>query len=153
MAAERMSFTEEIAEELCERLSEGESMRQICRDDHLPNRRTVERWMAERPDFAASIARAREGQADCLHDDMAEIEGEIRRGELDPQAARVIIWSKQWRASKLAPKKYGDKVQAEMTGKDGGPIETRDLTPLELARRVAFVFAKGEREREGRDNG
>lgn len=153
MAQPRISFTEEIAEELCERLSEGESMRHICRDSHLPNRRTVLRWMAERPDFASNIARAREGQADCLHDDMADIEAEIRSGALDPQAARIIIWSKQWRASKLAPKKYGDKASMEVTGKDGGPIETRELSQLELARRIGFVFAKAEREMGESNNG
>lgn len=102
--------------------------------------------MAEKPDFAANIARARGCQADCLHDDMSEIEGKVLSGSLDPQAARVIIWSKQWRASKLAPKKYGDKAALELTGKDGGAIETVDVSQLELARRVGFLLEKGKRE-------
>jgi hypothetical protein len=112
----------------------------------MPDRVTVQRWIAEKPEFATNTARARECQADCLHDDMADIEGEIRSGQLDPQAARVIIWSKQWRASKLSPKKYGDKASVEMTGKDGGPIETKDVSHLELARRIGFLLEKGKRE-------
>ncbi len=139
-------YTDEIAGEISDRLAEGESLRQICRDDHLPNRRTVLRWQAENPSFAAIIVRAREGQADCLHDDMADIEGEVRSGSLDPQAARVIIWSKQWRAGKLAPKKYGDKSALEVSGKDGGPIETKELSSLEMARRIGFLLEKGKRE-------
>jgi hypothetical protein len=125
-------FSDELADEICSRLVEGESLRQICRDDHMPHRRTVLRWQAEKPDFATIIARAREGQADCLHDDMADIEAEIRSGALEPQAARVIIWSKQWRAGKLAPKKYGDKLLNEHTGADGGPIQT-ESTVLDAA--------------------
>jgi hypothetical protein len=39
------------------------------------------------------------------------------------QAAKVRIAAYQWRASKLAPKKYGDKIQAEVGGADGGPIQ------------------------------
>lgn len=46
---------------------------------------------------------------------------------------------------------FTDKL--EMTGRDGGPIETCDLTPLELARRLAFVFEKAQRQQEGRDDG
>jgi hypothetical protein len=139
-------YSEDLAYEICNRLAEGESIRQICRDDHMPSRVTVFNWQNERPEFLANIARAREGQADCLHDDMSDIEGEVRSGQLDPQAARVIIWSKQWRAGKLAPKKYGDKSALEVSGKDGGPIETKELSSLEMARRIGFLLEKGKRE-------
>ena len=40
-------------------------------------------------------------------------------------------------------------TKVEMSGKDGGPIETRELSPLEAARRLAFVWAKGLRELQG----
>jgi hypothetical protein len=142
-------YSEDLAYEICNRLAEGESIRQICRDDHMPSRVTVFRWQNEKPEFVANIMRAREGQADCLHDDMADIEGEVRSGSLDPQAARVIIWSKQWRAGKLAPKKYGDKSAVEVSGKDGGPIETKELSNLEMARRIGFLLEKGKREVKG----
>jgi hypothetical protein len=36
----------------------------------------------------------------------------------------------QWRASKLAPKKYGDKVQQEVSGPDGGPVQALDYGEL-----------------------
>ncbi len=46
-------------------------------------------------------------QGDYEHDKMAEIEAKVLAGEIPPDVARVVISSKQWRASKLAPKKYG----------------------------------------------
>ena len=33
--------------------------------------------------------------------------------------------------------------KSELTGKDGGPIETKDMSDNELARRIAFALAKG----------
>jgi phage terminase small subunit len=39
-------------------------------------------------------------------------------------------------------------VQAELTGKDGGPIETADVTEVELARRIAFTLQSGASKSE-----
>jgi hypothetical protein len=39
-------------------------------------------------------------------------------------------------------------ITAEITGKDGGPIETKELSSLELARRIGFLLEKGKRETE-----
>lgn len=40
---------------------------------------------------------------------------------------------------------FVDRV--EHTGKDGGPIETKDATPLETARRIAFILEKAKRQK------
>ncbi|GJD92916.1 terminase small subunit [Methylobacterium iners] len=34
----------------------------------------------------------------------------------------------------------------ELTGKDGAPIETRDMSPMAAARRIAFTLARAQRE-------
>ena len=109
-------YSEEIADKICERLANGDSLVKICQSDEMPHRSTVNRWMAERADFATRCARTREGpQADYVFDDLSRIEDAVESGGLDPNAARVLISSKQWRAAKLAPKKYGDKLQTETT--------------------------------------
>lgn len=38
---------------------------------------------------------------------------------------------------------YQDKTKVELTGKDGGPLETRQLSDLEVAKRIAFALRKG----------
>lgn len=125
------SYTLEIAESICTRLAGGESLVRICEDDGMPHRITVIRWTETNADFATKCARAREAQADFLHDDMASLEERTLSGQVDPQIARVVLSSKQWRAAKLAPKKYGDKVTQEHTGPDGGPVVNRiELVPL-----------------------
>lgn len=115
-------FSDTLADAICDRLAEGESLRTICTDTNMPNRRTVLRWADTKPDFAAKCARARDAQADWELDEMAKIEADVLGGRLDPTAARVVLSSKQWRASKLAPKKYSDRIMQEHTGLDGGPF-------------------------------
>ncbi len=36
-------------------------------------------------------------------------------GEITSDVARTLIWSKQWRAAKLAQKRYGDKLEISGT--------------------------------------
>lgn len=91
----------------------------------MPARSSVLLWLQENEDFRAKYARAKDGQADVVHDDMGGIERKVLAGKLAPDAARVVLQSKQWRASKLAPKKYGDKSQHEVTGPNGGPLQTQ----------------------------
>lgn len=53
---------------------------------------------------------------DCSVEEMQQIEADVINGKVDAHAARVVLSSMQWRASKLSPKKYGDKQQVEHSG-------------------------------------
>ncbi len=58
--------------------------------------------------------------------------------------------TRKWVLSKLVPKKYGNKVTAEITGADGGPVQTEEMSSLEIARRVAFLLASAAKDQESR---
>jgi hypothetical protein len=116
MAGRPSDYTEELVQTICQQLMAGKSLRRICEAEGMPDRVTVHRWMADKPDFATKYAHARIIQADALEEDMAEIEDKTLDGILDPAAARVVLGSKQWRAAKLAPKKYGDKLDLQHSG-------------------------------------
>lgn len=111
-------FTQEIADHICERLAEGESLRSICRDDPFPNKSTVFRWLAANKEFRDQYARARETQADAIADEILDIADEAE----DAAKARLQVDARKWLAGKLRPKVYGDKVSTEVTGADGGPV-------------------------------
>jgi hypothetical protein len=132
-------YTPEIAETICCELAAGRSLRSICEDEDMPNARTVHRWLATHEEFRQHYARAKEECADYYSEEIVEIVD----GADDPQRARVRMDARKWYASKLAPKKYGDKVVSEVTGKDGGPIQTESLTEIEVARRLAFALTRG----------
>ena len=112
------SFTQEIADTICNRLADGDSLRVICSDDDMPARSSVFKWLAERPEFADQYAHARDAQADALADDILQ----IADTELDPQRARVRVDARKWLAAKMKPKKYGDQMRTELTGEGGGAL-------------------------------
>ena len=141
----RITYNDDLADEICARIAEGESLRAICNDTHMPNWRTVWRWLDSNDDFASRCARARTLQAEALECDMAEIEADTLSGAVDPKAANVVLSSKRWRAAKLAPKKYGDKIQTELTGANGGPVE---ITETDRAARVAALIAQAQQRRD-----
>lgn len=110
------NYTEEAASVICELISEGHSLKEICTFDGMPYRSTVFRWLAAHETFRDMYARAREDQQDALVDETIQ----IADTEPDPQRARVRIWARQWHAAKLRPRKYGDRI-------DVNPDEDRPM--------------------------
>lgn len=129
-------FTQEIADEICQRLAKGESLRKICgsdRDDFLPGQTVVFEWLKTNDDFAKQYAHARELQADHYVEEIIDIadapnattNAETGAAELrDPARDRLRVDARKWVASKLAPKKYGERVGVEHSGEIGLPEET-----------------------------
>jgi hypothetical protein len=68
-------------------------------------------------------ARARQIQADYFADQTVE----IADSETDNNRARNRMDARRWHASKIAPRKYGDRVVQEHTGEGGGPIAIASL--------------------------
>lgn len=157
MAGGRPSdYTQAIADEICERLSDGDSLREICREDRMPKKATVFRWLGKYEEFRDQYARAREEQAESMADEIVSIADEectmVKHGDgkedkevevvFDSTAVarnRLRIDARKWVAAKLKPKKYGDKVTQEHTGVDGGPIESNlnvTMTPQEAYMRM-----------------
>lgn len=103
-------YTDEVALEICAQIAEGKSLRSICKAEGLPSLRTVMRWLNEREAFQQQYARAREDQADSLADELIDI---ADRDDLDPNDKRVRLDARKWAASKLKPKKYGDRLELD----------------------------------------
>lgn len=118
-------YTPELAAEMCERLSNGEPLRQICRDDRMPEWRTVYDWLARDPELSAQVARAREAGYDAMAEELIEISDTLHFGETQVMGdknntttvADMLGHRKlriETRLKLLAcwnPAKYGNKVQ------------------------------------------
>lgn len=141
MTGRPSDFTQEVADAICTRIAAGESLRAICQDEHMPAASTVFLWLIKHLEFSEQYARAREAQADFLADEIIEISDDgtndwmVRNGKDGEDSTYVLngehvqrsklrVDSRKWFASKVAPKKYGDKVETTLTGPDGGPIRT-----------------------------
>ncbi len=134
-------FSDEIANRICDRIANGESLNRICEDSALPSRETVRRWLRDLPDFCGKYARAREDQVEHFLDQVVEIAdaagqaprplGESKAesgGDTKPAVdqlnlARLRIDARKWAAARLAPRRYGDRIAAEHSYPEGLPVQ------------------------------
>lgn len=122
------SFAQDKADVICDRLAKGESLRTICNYDDMPCRSAVNKWLADYPEFASQYAHARELQADYYAEDIIAIadesandsyidnNGNVRVDHEVVARSRLRVDARKWYASKLAPKKYGEKVELAHSG-------------------------------------
>lgn len=113
-------FTPEIADAICERLADGESLRAICQDDDMPHKATVFRWLAKDKEFRDQYVHAREEQAETLVDEMVAIADKAHPDHVvdDVQDRRLRIETRKWVAGKLKGK-YSEKATVDHTSSDG----------------------------------
>jgi len=123
MRKNSVKFSQELFDEICEKIANGESLRKICKDEKMPNLTSVWKWLNNNEELSKQYARAKEEQAELFADEITEIcDAEMPMdafGKIDAGAvnqARLRVDSRKWIASKLKPKKFGDftKVQAEV---------------------------------------
>lgn len=112
-------FSPETANLICERIADGESLRKICEDDEMPDRTTVRRWLSQNEAFRLQYAHAREEQADYY----AERIVDDAMSASDASIGRLRMDALKWAASKLAPKRYGDKVALTGGSEDDAPLK------------------------------
>ena len=146
------SFTQEIADAICEGIAEGKSLRSMLREDEsLPASSTLFRWLAQNKEFSEQYARAREAQADVLFDEVLSIaddglndtytdeEGRVRTNVDVIARSKLRVDARKWMAGKLRPKVYGDKIQTEHSGE----MTVRTATDLKDDELAAIATGSG----------
>ena len=115
MAGRPSKFTEALAATICRRLADGESLRTICRRADMPSRESVRRWLNENSLFRGQYATARDQMVDALAEEAMEL-AKTANGK-NANARRLYVDTVKWYTGKVAPKKYGDRVNVEHSGK------------------------------------
>ena len=125
-----LTYTQDIADEICLRMACGESLRSICREEKFPSHVTVLRWALEnREGFSNQYTRAREIQAETFADQLVDIADDgsndwmqraNKKGDVEIVLDRehvtrseLRLKTRQWIASRILRKKYGDKADKE----------------------------------------
>jgi hypothetical protein len=127
----KTTYTQEIADSICDLLADGVPLREICRNDAMPSWRTVYDWKEADKAFAARIARAREVGYDAIAEEAMTIadtpvEGvettvkpdgsvEERRGDMLGHR-KLQIETRLKLLAKWSPKRYGDKMDVGLSG-------------------------------------
>lgn len=142
------SYTEEIGDEICERLAGGESLRSICRDTHTPAISTVLLWVVDgkHSHFSEQYVKAREAQGYFYADSMIDMAALVGAGELGAAEARVIMDAYKWTAERNASKAYGQRKALEHTSPDGSmtPKESFDASQLSTAALKELMAARAK---------
>ncbi|OOS01271.1 terminase small subunit [Canicola haemoglobinophilus] len=125
------SYMQEVADDICMLLSQGESLRKICERPGMPAQSTIYLWLQENDQFSEQYVRARESQADFLLDEILDI-ADCATPE-DVQIAKLRVDSRKWYITKVAPKKYGDKVTQEISGVDGSAVKIEMKKEIDLS--------------------
>ncbi len=144
-------YTPALAETICKRIAEGESLRAICRDSGMPTEGAVRAWARDNRDgFGARYRLARELQFEFWADQIVEI---ADASEADPRDRQVRIDTRKWLLSKLAARRYGDRLL--VAGEAENPIRVLHeqvsldrLTSDQLASMEIFATAMLQKQRE-----
>ena len=126
-------YTPKVAKLICMGLAEGLSLRKVCKEDDMPDKATVFRWLREHENFRDQYTRAKEegmeawaeeiidiaddGTNDYMADnyDKGKTPGYALNGE-NIQRSKLRVDTRKWVMSKLKPKKYGDKIDHTSDG-------------------------------------
>ena len=108
------------------------------------NPSTFYRWLQQDEELCKRYARARADQAQVMADEITQIADNTQEGVIVTEKAdgsvetkradmlehrKLRIESRQWLAAKLLPKVYGERIQQEHSGPDGGAIQIVSTIP------------------------
>lgn len=142
-------YTKQIAESICEQLSEGIPLREICRQDGMPAWRTIYDWMRQDEALSTAIAHARDLGYDSLAEECLDIADDANNDWMERldkdgrslgwfvngehvQRSKLRIETRLKLLAKFNPKKYGESVTHK------GDAEN----PLEVGTTMLDAFVK-----------
>ena len=112
-------FTQELAEDICDHIAGGKSLREFCRAPNAPSTSTVCRWIVSKPEFWEQYREAREAAGFAHADRMIELAELIEQGGIEHQAAKVMMDAYRWAAERMASKHHAPNQKIEHSNPDG----------------------------------
>lgn len=113
-------------DEIISMLIEGKTYRQIA--DSLGVALTTLHDFTSRSEHSARAREALEYSSDTYADKAEQVLIEAEKDMIEISRARELSQYYKWKASKRSPKKYGDKVQTELSGS----LEVKQITGMEI---------------------
>ena len=124
------TYDYELCVEICERISNGENIKNILDSDRekYPTFKTFCNWKRDNEELLHLYTRSREDKSEMVDAKIDQTMDDLANGSIDAPTARVIIDTLKWKAGKYYPKMYGDKINHELSGK----IQTEQITGMKI---------------------
>lgn len=135
-----MKYDEFTGDRVCKLVAtDSRSLKLILKDyPELPDVQSVYHWRMENPSFSEKFHLARCAQAQMVIDEILELADDPANCE--PEIlnwAKERIKARQWMATRLIPKIYGDKLQTEHSVNE---------STKEVVKRVADINKEAEKD-------
>ncbi len=126
-------YSRRLGVEICRRVASGKSLSEVCRDQHMPHRDTVQTWLAnpKYDELRREYDRAIQLRADRIFDELLQIADDARNDWMERQRqdgsteikfdkenvqrSRLRIDTRKWVLGRMNPQKYGDRVTSHIT--------------------------------------
>lgn len=150
-----LRYSDQLAQEICERISSGELLTVICRDDHMPTMRRCQQWLKEHDEFQALFNMSIQDRLFVFEEQVVEIADDMKhdfrtvvkngreKRVADPDMvarAKLRIEVRFRHLKSGRPQKWGD-VSTLITKTDD-PLSASNLSDEELERKLADMEAK-----------
>ena len=171
--ASQVRYNRKLAALICERIATTpQSMLQICEAPDMPGIATFFRWLRDYPEFREMYVIAKQEQVEILieecfdiiddasHDTIVTKDGRTILNPVAVQRAKLQVNFRQWIASKLLPRKYGNNAQLEAAApppppppEGGGFILTKErLLHMQALRQRDIDNMRREKEANSKAN-
>jgi hypothetical protein len=110
------TYTLKMCEEICSRVADGESIKAVLRSDKkFPTFQTFCNWRVKNDELFDLYTRSIQQKSESVDDEIDQIMNQVKAKKIDFMAARLLIDTLKWKASKYYPKQYGDSKQVDVT--------------------------------------
>jgi len=132
---QRMFSDPEFWEKVWDGYSEFGSLPKMSKQIHVPYK-VLYNKITTTPELNERYKEARLAYAELTVDEIRSINDKLEKGFIDPSAAKTLINSKQWIASKYSPILYGERQTIDMQISDATQLhlealrtQMKDITP------------------------
>jgi hypothetical protein len=152
----KLEYDDHIANEICERISAGELLINICNESHMPTVRRCTQWLRNQSEFQELFNQAIADRLNIFEEEVVQIADDVARDykdvimrngstrkQVDPEVIaraklRVDVRFRHLKAGK--PTKWGET--STLITKSEDESDPANYTPEELERQIADIEKK-----------
>jgi hypothetical protein len=155
-----LSYSDGLAQEICERIAIGELLINICLDEHLPTMRNCNQWLRDNTDFKALYDSAVQDRLNVFEEEVLKIADDMRNDyktvikggqekrvpdqeQIARAKLRIDVRFKHLKA--LRPQRWGET--STLITKSGDDFDTASMSPEELEKQIADIERKSRPSR------